>query len=391
MTIPSARLSLLATILILPLLPNAAAQRGSVNDPSRSGGPVDLPSAASPIAEPNTNPRSVFIAGKVVIQGGGAPADHIAIERVCNGLVRREGYTDSKGEFQFELGRNQQDRDASQGDSDRMVTTRAGRASLSGGTQIRYDDCELRASLAGFVSTQVPMRVESDLSVLHVSTIFLNRLGGVEGATVSTTSMAAPKEARNAFEKARKAGSEKKFDEAIKELNKAVTIYPQYALAWSLMGEIHRLQNQFDLARKEYNQALASDTKFVNPYFGLAAMAVVENKWADAARITDQLIQLNPYAYPMAHYFNAAAYYNLGKLDEAEQSARKFQQMDTAHARPDIALLLGNILAGKHQYADAAQLYRDFLAARPDAPNAGEVRKEAERLESLSAAKGPVN
>jgi hypothetical protein len=137
MTIPSVRLSLLATILILPLLPNAAAQRGSVNDPSRSGGPVDLPSAASPIAEPNTNPRSVFIAGKVVIQGGGAPADHIAIERVCNGLVRREGYTDSKGEFQFELGRNQQDRDASQGDSDRMVTTRAGRASLSGGTQIR--------------------------------------------------------------------------------------------------------------------------------------------------------------------------------------------------------------------------------------------------------------
>src|SRR5262249_49484528 len=145
--------------------------------------------------------------------------------------------------------------------------------------------------------------------------------------------------------------------------------------------------NQFETAKKEYERALNADPKFVNPYFGLAAMAVVENKWSDAAQLTDQLIALNPSAYPMAYFFNAAANYNLGHLDVAEQSARKFQQMDTAHSRPDIALLLGNILAARHEYAQAAQLYRDFLAARPDAPNAGELRKEAQRLEELSAAR----
>ena len=99
-------------------------------------------------------------------------------------------------------------------------------------------------------------------------------------------------------------------------------------------------------------------------------MAVVEGNWAEAARLTEQLIQLNSLAYPMAYFFNAAANYNLGKLDAAEQSARKFQQMDTAHTRPDIATLLASILTEKHQYAEAAQLYRDYLAARPDAPNA---------------------
>jgi tetratricopeptide (TPR) repeat protein len=231
------------------------------------------------------------------------------------------------------------------------------------------------------------MRVEDDTTVVHVPPIVLTRLGGVEGATVSLTSMSAPADARKAYEKGRKAGSEKKFEDAIKELNKAVTIYPQYAVAWSLMAEIHRLQNQFDLARKEYGQAVTADPKFVSPYFGLAAMSVVENKWSDAAQLTDQLIALNPFAYPMAYYFNAAANYNLGKLDLAEQSARKFQQMDAAHSRPDIALLLGNILAARHQYAQAAQLYHDFLAAKPDAPNAEEVRKEAQRLEGLSAAR----
>src|ERR1043165_9183909 len=149
------------------------------------------------------------------------------------------------------------------------------------------------------------MRVENDANVVHVSPIVLTRIGGVEGATVSLTSMSAPSEARKAFEKGRKAGGEKKFDEAVKELNKAVEIYPQYAIAWSLMGEIHRLQNQFDLARKEYRQALAADVKFVSPYFGLAGMSIVENKWEDAAQLTEQLIALNPFAYPMAYFFRS--------------------------------------------------------------------------------------
>jgi hypothetical protein len=114
---------------------------------------------------------------------------------------------------------------------------------------------------------------------------------------------------------------------------------------------------------------------------------VVENKWADAARLTDQLVQLNAYAYPMAYFFNAASNLNLGNLDAAEQSARKFVQLDTAHTRPDIATLLAGILTAKHQYAEAAQLYRDYLAAHPDAPNAAALKAEAQRLEGLSAAK----
>jgi tetratricopeptide (TPR) repeat protein len=268
-----------------------------------------------------------------------------------------------------------------------MVANRNARLTPSGGSQVKVDECDLRASLPGFTSTTVPMHVETDMSLVEVGTIVLTRMGGVEGSTISVTSMSVPKNAREAFEKGRKAGSEKKFDEAIKELDKAVAIFPQYAAAWSLLGEIHRLQNEFGPARKEYEQALAADPKFVSPYFGLAAMAVVENKWADAARLTDQLIQLNAYAYPMAYFFNAAANLNLGNLDAAEQSARKFMQIDTAHTRPDIATLLAGILAGKHQYAEAAQLYRDFLAARPDAPNATALKAEAQRLEGLSAAK----
>jgi hypothetical protein len=336
--------------------------------------------------ERNTDPRSIFISGKVVLQGGG-PAGRTAIERTCNGMVRREGYTNSKGSFQFELGRNSTERDASQADSDRMISNRNARIPPSGGSDIRYDDCELRASMPGFVSTAVRMRVYAGDTQLQVGTIVLTKMGSAEGPTVNVNTMSVPKEAREAFDRGRRLGTEKKFDEAVTDLNRAVTLYPQYAAAWSLLGEIHRLQNQFEPARAEYGKALAADPKFVSPYFGLAAMAVVESKWTEAAQLTDQLIQLNSLAYPLAYFFNAAANLNLGKLDAAELSARKFQQVDKAHARPDIALLLANILTGKHQYAEAAQLYREYLALKPDVPNSLALKNEAQRLESLSAAK----
>lgn len=383
MPFPAARACFATTFITAMLVPCAFAQRSG--DP-HAGGAVDLPSAGSPIMERNTDPRSVFISGKVVLQGGGIPG-RIAIERICNGMVRREGYTNSKGNFQFELGRNSMERDASQTDSDRMVTNRNARIPPSGGSDIRYDDCELRAIMPGFLSSTVPMRVYAGASQVEVGTIVLTKTGAPDGSTVSVNAMTVPKDARDAFEKGRKAGMEKRFDEAVTELNKAVTVYPKYAAAWSLLGEIHRLQNQFGPAREEYGKALAADPKFVSPYFGLAAIAVMENKWSDAAQLTDELIQLNSLAYPMAYFFNAAANLNLGKLDAAELSARKFQQVDKAHTRPDIALLLANILAGKHQYAEAAQLYRDYLAVKPDDPNAEALKKEAQRLEGLNAAK----
>lgn len=382
MAFSSTRSCLTAMFFIGSLVPCASAQRAG--DP-HAGGAVDLPNAGSPIVERNSDPRSVFISGKVIVQGG-EPSGRVAIERICNGLVRREGYTSSKGNFQFELGRNSMERDASQADSDRMVTNRSARFP-SGGSDIRYDDCELRASMPGFVSTSVPMRVYSGASQVEVGTIVLTKMGTAQGPTVSVNAMTVPKDAHEAFEKGRKAGTDKKFDEAVAQLNKAVGIFPQYAAAWSLLGEIHRLQNQFEPARAEYAKAMAADPKFVSPYFGLAAMAVVENKWTDAAQLTDQLIQLNSTAYPLAYFFNAAANLNLGKLDAAELSARKFQQVDRTHTRPDIALLLANILTGKHQYAEAAQLYRDYLVLKPDAPNAEALKKEAQRLEGLSAAK----
>jgi predicted Zn-dependent protease len=326
----------------------------------------------------------VFVSGKVLLQGGGALPETVPIERVCNSVSRREGYTDTKGQFEFQLGLNTTFQDASESDS-RITPASTPRPGGSASRRpLDLTGCELRAVLAGYQSSVVILRLTGgDTWQYEVGTIFLKRLGNAPGTTISVTSMAAPKDAMRAYEKAQKAKAEKP-EEAEKYLTKAVEIYPQFAAAWTLLGDIHRQRNEFDAARSDYTRAAAADPQFVNPTYGLTVIAMQEKKWDEAVRLSDQVLKLNAGAFPLAYFFSAAANYNLQKFDAAEDSARKFKALDTQHAHPDVCLLLSYVLSRKQDYAGAAHEIRDYLAAAPNSPDAEQLKADAKRYEDLS-------
>src|SRR5262249_30149235 len=154
--------------------------------------------------------RPVYVSGNVVIEGAGAPPESVPIQRLCNGLARRVGYTDSKGEFTIDLGSGAVEQDSSENDTAgglQQINKPAG-----GVTQSRYEGWGLVALLAGFQSSSVTLQGQDDLGQMRVGTIVLKRLSNVEGSTISMTSLAASKEARQAFEKGRKARSENKLE-----------------------------------------------------------------------------------------------------------------------------------------------------------------------------------
>jgi TolA-binding protein len=131
---------------------------------------------------------------------------------------------------------------------------------------------------------------------------------------------------------------------------------------------------------------LAADPQYVNPLYGLALIAAQEKKWQDVADYTGQVINLNAYAFPSAYFYNAAANYNVGKFDVAEESARKYKAGgDRKH--PEVSLLLGSVLARKENYSGAAQQLRDYLAMVPTAPNANELQAKITQYDQLSVAK----
>jgi tetratricopeptide (TPR) repeat protein len=211
-------------------------------------------------------------------------------------------------------------------------------------------------------------------------------MGDAKGTTISMTSMSAPKDAMHAYEKAEKEMSAKP-DEAEKSLNKAVKIYPQFAAAWTLLGDLHRQRNEFDTARADYAQAIAADSQFVNPTYGMAMVAMQEKKWDEAIQLTDQVTKLNAFAFPLAYFFNAAANYNAQKFDAAEDSAKKFKALDTQRTRPDVCILLSHLYSRKEDYVGAAKEIRDYLATAPNAPEAENLKLEAKHYEDLSIAK----
>jgi Tfp pilus assembly protein PilF len=378
MTFGSSHFRVWLLVGIAALSSTAQAQRGGSSTTSRS----PTPSRTNTAPDPSTQP--VFVAGKVLLENGGPLPETVAIERICNGVVRREGYTDFKGQFEFQLGLNIGFQDASENDS---RTTPSAMPRPSGGSTRRPTDltgCELRAVLAGYQSSVVILRTSgADSWQIEVGTIFLKRLGEAPGTTISVTSMAAPKEAMRAYEKAQKLKDDKPA-QAEKELNKAVQIYPQFAAAWTLLADMHRQQNDFGNARIEYGRAIAADPQFVNPSYGLAVIAMQEKKWDEAIRLTDQVVKLNSAAFPLAYFFNAAANYNSQRFDAAEESGKKYKALDTQHSHPDICLLLSYVRSRKQDYAGAAREIRDFLAASPNSPDAEALKIEAKRFEDLS-------
>lgn len=326
--------------------------------------------------------RPIFLSGKVVLDNGTPPPEPVTIERVCNGNPRPEGYTDSKGRFSFQLGQRgnvlpdasvNENMDSFGRTSGSSTNPMGGRAGVS---ERELMNCELRASLPGYRSQAVSLAGRRVMDNPDVGTIVLHRIANIEGLTVSATSALAPKDAKKAYEKGREQVQKQKWSEAQASFEKAVEVYPKYAMAWNSLGSVHAQQNKIEEARKAYQQAIAADSKLVQPYMELAILAAKQNQWDQVAEHTAKVIRLDPIDYPQAYYFDAAAKLNLGQLDEAEKSARQGLKMDDQHRIGQMEYVLGLALAQKRDFAEAAKVMQAYLTHNPKAGNADLARKQ---------------
>ena len=393
----SNRSSLSVLILLALCIPGFAQRTGGTGTPStgsRPAGPTNTPTVPQQpptnFPNPQTERQVMYISGSVVLQEGNPPPEPVAIERVCGGSAHKEGYTDSKGRYQIQLGQNFEIQDVSEssGGISGLGGNRSGMQGPGpgmGGVNPRdLMGCELRAMLPGFQSSSVMIRVEGSFGEIRMDTIVLQKLGGGTGTTISLTTMQAPNNARHEYEKAQKHLAKENTKDAEKELTKAVEAFPKFAAAWALLGMIHQSDKQIDQAAHDYQQAIAADPQYAKPYFGLAVIAANQQNWKETLRESDQVNRLAPLAYPEAYFFSGVASYNLGNMDEAERNMRKFLTLDSEHRKPMAALYLGDILARKQDFAGAAEQAKAYLALAPNAPNSATVREKLKQLEQLS-------
>jgi tetratricopeptide (TPR) repeat protein len=368
--------------------------------PTPSPGRPTTPTMPSGRTQPSQNEqqipfpeiaRPIFLSGKVVLQDGTPPPESVVIERVCNGVVRPEAYTDSKGRFSFQLGQNNSfmadasvGADSGFGNTGSRSTGTGGFNSSSGISERDLWGCEIRASLAGYTSEAVSLGGRRSLDNPEIGTILLHRFGNVEGTTISMTSLQAPKEAQKAFNKGRDSMKKEKWADAQKQFEKAVGVHPQYAAAWFEMGVALEKSGDTAKARESYAKALQSDPKYINPYIQLTSIAARESKWQEVADTAARALKLDPYNYPNVYFYDAVAAFNLQRLDDAEKSAREALKLDPQHRIPAVNHILGVILARKGEFEAAAGFMKTYLQLAPAAADTAVVKRQLAEIEKVA-------
>ncbi|MDP8979674.1 MAG: tetratricopeptide repeat protein [Acidobacteriota bacterium] len=368
-------------------------------------------SIPSSTTTPDYNQRPMYLSGKVMMDDGTPPADSVTIQITCGSTPRSVAHTDSSGNFSVDLNNRNNIAafaDASQSSLDGLggysrtssassasstsgsmgglgssTSTSTGSTSTSRGNLM---GCDLSAQLAGFKSDPLHLSNRQSLDNPDVGTLILHRLGKAEGTTISATTTMAPKDARKAFDKGRAEAKKERWEQAERELQKAVDLYPKFAMAWFELGFVQESRKNEEAARKSYERALACDSKFLPPYQQLAIMDASQGKWQEVADETDRLLRSNPTDYPVSWYYYGLANYQLKKYDLAEKSLRNGIKVDVEHRAPRMEYLLGIILANKRDLAGAAEHLRNYLVYSPNSPDFDQVKKQLEKVEQLTVA-----
>jgi hypothetical protein len=378
------RICLLFSALLV-LSGNLVAQGHGSGGKTTGGTTGSVPRASSPgMPSVTTMPRTSFLRGKVAVDDGTPITDSATIQTNCSGRIRTEGYTDSKGTFSFEVGSQQNQISGIDQASDSSISSRE----MGGSNRVSRDlrQCELQAVLPGFTSQVIELGTfANDFNDADVGTVMLHRTSQVEGFTISATTAAAPPNARKEYEKGRELAKKQKWDAAIEKFQKAVAIYPKYAVAWFELGKAQLETNVVPAAQQSFHRSLDADSQFISPYQSLAQIAFRQQHWQEVVDTTREILRLNPINFPEYYLLNAVANYDLQRFDDAEKTAVRGLEVDSAHRIPKLEHIEAMILAQKHDYPGAAEHMRNYLRLSPGAADVSVAQRQLQQFEQLSS------
>lgn len=344
-------------------------------------------------------PKMIHLSGKVLLEDGSPPPDEVQVELLCDGQSVRLLTTRSDGSFSTELGGNRQSgasetRSGYYGDgvagdprtSDAGFLNQGGVGSLrsAGPGRVDLTGCQFRViPVAGFESISLQLGIRSALGKPDVGTITLQRIQGVAGTSVSFNTLKASPEAAKAYQNAKDELTREKvnYSKVSKELEKAVKAYPEFAAAWTLLGETRLHKGDNPGARKAFEASMSADPNYIRPYLGLARMELAEKSWENAAKLSDRLIGLNPNV-PESHYMRGVANYYLGNQELAQQSFQILLDRNAWQPYPLSVFLLGMIQARQGDFPSAAQQFRRYVQLAPQPDPQGLVEKLQKQLKA---------
>ncbi len=334
----------------------------------------------------------IIISGQVRTSSGEAPLEPVAVKLSCDVNSLTKAYTGKKGEFSFELDDNAQFAVMDASVPGASAQSSLGSASIISNqpnlieASVNLSQCFLVAESAGYRSSQIPLWRRSIFDRPTVGTLILTPIAGSEAALVSATSLAAPDEAKDALDKASQElskGDSARLPKVVARLEKALSEYPTYAAAWTILGETKQRLGDREGATAAFRRAVQADPGYLRPYAPLIKIRVQQREWEQAVVLTGAALNLDP-ANVALHWLQAISQFESGNNQEALKCLDRVESdPDGAERFPGTHRIRGLIYSERGNFVQAAAELRLFLKAAPDTPAADAVKKRLEHWRAL--------
>jgi tetratricopeptide (TPR) repeat protein len=199
----------------------------------------------------------------------------------------------------------------------------------------------------------------------------------------------APKEASKLYDKGVKNLRKDKPKKAAKFLEQAVAIYPDYASAWTALGEARSSLGDAPGAAQAFDRAIEIDPKYIRPYVSAAQFHLGQRHWDEAVSYAGRGLDLNPYL-TQARWYQALAHYRQRDYAAARRTLDEIRRFGGSDHLPTTYNMEAAILAKEGEFEKAAGEYHRALAALPDdSQQAADVKQRLHDWQELGViAKG---
>ncbi len=180
---------------------------------------------------------------------------------------------------------------------------------------------------------------------------------------------------KTAFEQL--AGDAPSYPRVIEDLEKAVEGYPQFAVAWNVLGYSHEQLGNVAGAREAYEKSAGADPEYLQPQAHLARMEIQAEDWEAAKKRAEVLLKADQKRAD-ARFYLATAEFNLDNLDAAGKALEPLTVSDGAEQFPEAFQLLGIVRARNGDFTAATEAYQRYLDIRPNAADREFIEEQIE-------------
>jgi Flp pilus assembly protein TadD len=196
---------------------------------------------------------------------------------------------------------------------------------------------------------------------------------------VSVRELSIPRKARNEYGKARNALRKRDVEGAVRRLEKAVELAPQFMEAVNNLGMIRFQQREYAEAERYFRNALELEPEAFEPLVNLGGTLLALGRVEEAIEVCGRAQSARPQD-PLANAQLGLAYFLAGDDESALNYLLLTQELDPVHfTNPQLPL--ARIYLRHSEEEAALEELQDFLRLRPDSPEAESVRALVQRIE----------